>query len=187
MFTCDFQPDSLSARLLSIVRVLCVNRVRPYCIFQTNSEAVALSIALQAGAEGSDLLRGGLTHTTLSAYWRPAGRGRVMNTWEVRCSRCSRSVKHICGFLSLHLKPVKSHEVLPSCTAYGYFGVITIPGSTDPRGVVRLPCKDAVVFMVTLDTITRHHEPVHHVTLVQRIPAVWLLECANSQLSSLKS
>lgn len=61
---------------------------RPSCTFQTPSEVVAQSIALQAGTEGSDLLRGGLTHTTLSAYWHPAGRGRGMNTWEVRFSRC---------------------------------------------------------------------------------------------------
>ncbi|CAM9362061.1 unnamed protein product, partial [Scytosiphon promiscuus] len=46
------------------------------------SETVARSIVIQAGVEGSDLLRGGLTHTVVNACWCPASRGRVMNTWE---------------------------------------------------------------------------------------------------------
>lgn len=52
-------------------------------IDQTPSERVARFIALQAGAEGSDLLRGGLTHTVVSAFWCSASRSRVMSTWEV--------------------------------------------------------------------------------------------------------
>lgn len=52
-------------------------------IGQTPSETVAKFIALQAGVEGSDLLRGGLTHTVVSARWCPASRSRVMRTWEV--------------------------------------------------------------------------------------------------------
>lgn len=50
---------------------------------QSPSEAVAQSIVLQMGVECSDLLRGGLTHTAVSARWCPASRGRVMDTWEV--------------------------------------------------------------------------------------------------------
>ncbi|CAM9461013.1 unnamed protein product [Pylaiella littoralis] len=49
---------------------------------KTPSERVARFIALQAGAEGSDLLRGGLTHTVVSAFWCSASRSRVMSTWE---------------------------------------------------------------------------------------------------------
>lgn len=45
---------------------------------------MAKSIVLQANVEGSDLLRGGLTHTVLDAYWCAAGRVRVVDTWEVR-------------------------------------------------------------------------------------------------------
>lgn len=59
-------------------------RVCLLSVVQTPSETVAKAIALQAGLEGSDLLRGGLTHTVIRASWCPANRGRVMNTWEVR-------------------------------------------------------------------------------------------------------
>ena len=61
-------------------------------VAQTPSETVAKSIALQAAVEGSDLLRGGLTHTVISARWCPAGRGRVMSTWEVGGTRAARSL-----------------------------------------------------------------------------------------------
>lgn len=50
---------------------------------QTTSETVAKHITRQAGVEGSDLLMGGLTHTLIGAYWCPAGRSRVITTWEV--------------------------------------------------------------------------------------------------------
>lgn len=59
-------------------------RVCPLPAVQTPSETVAKAIALQAGLEGSDLLRGGLTHTVIRASWCPASRCRVMSTWEVR-------------------------------------------------------------------------------------------------------
>lgn len=49
---------------------------------QTPSETVAQLIAVQMGFDRSDLLLGGLTHTTVSARWSPSGRARVMDKWE---------------------------------------------------------------------------------------------------------
>lgn len=62
---------------------------------QTPSETVAKHVALQAGVEGSDLLMGGLTHTVTSARWCPAGRSRVMSTWEVCTYMYIRTLVHV--------------------------------------------------------------------------------------------
>lgn len=59
----------------------------PTSVLKSTSEAVAEKIVLQMRNMGSDLLRGGLTHTAIRARWFAAGRARVMKTWEVRLFR----------------------------------------------------------------------------------------------------
>lgn len=74
---------------ISIVEVLVNSKptmllrttVATYAV-QTPSETVAQLIAVQMGFDSSNLLLGGLTHTTVSARWCPSGRARVMDKWE---------------------------------------------------------------------------------------------------------
>ncbi|CAM9792577.1 unnamed protein product [Ascophyllum nodosum] len=55
---------------------------------KTPSETVAQSIVFQMASENSELLRGGLTHTAISASWCPAGRRRKIDSWEGYWCHC---------------------------------------------------------------------------------------------------